>query len=49
LTAEDDLVDVELILSADYLAVGEVLGVMRPSKMLARVEALVEYMKKLTG
>lgn len=39
--------DVELIRSADNLAVREVLGVMRPSKMLARVETLVGYIQDL--
>lgn len=48
LTAQNDLVDIEMMRSTDDLAVREVLGVVRPSEMLAWIRTQVGPTKKLT-
>lgn len=48
LTAENDLVDVALIRSTDDLAVRKLLGVVRPSQMLALIWARVGHAERLT-
>jgi hypothetical protein len=48
LSSKDDLVDVELIRSADDRTITELLGAVCPSKMLAWNEARATKTKKLT-
>jgi hypothetical protein len=48
LTSKNDLVDVELIRSAEDFAVTELLGVVCPSEMLAWTKVRVGQMKRFT-